>query len=114
MQIGAVIEVQRTPHPVHAPPVPHAVRVVALTGDRPDVIASAVDRDRSGYRTGDFVTGGDPVGIRHPGRVPGEVHAQLDRPAGFIAQERRRVVEGLRVTADLDPVGLQRNRRAVP
>ena len=112
--MGAVIKMQRTPHPVHAPPVPHAVRVVALSRDRPDLVAAPVDRDGSGYRTGDFVAGGDPVGVRHPGSGPGEIHAEPNRPARLTAQRCRGIVVDLRVSGDLDPVGLQRNRGAVP
>ena len=64
MQMGAVVEVQRTPDPIHAPPVPHAVGVVALARHRLEPVGAAVDGDRPADAARDFVAGGDPVGVR--------------------------------------------------
>src|ERR1700733_11096816 len=61
VQVRPVVEMQRAPDPVHAPPVPHSPGVVALPGYRVHGIATAVDGDGSCYGAGYLVAGGDPI-----------------------------------------------------
>ena len=56
VQMGAVVEVQRAPDPVHAPPVAHTPGVIALAGNRVDAVADVVDGDRARDRARDLVT----------------------------------------------------------
>ena len=111
--MGAVVEVQCAPHPVHTPPIPHAVRVVTLARGGVDGIAPAVDGDRSRYGAGDFVAGRDPVCVRRAGSGPDQIHRQLSRPAGLVVQQSGRVVVRAGVPGYLDPVLRQRDRRGV-
>src|SRR5271156_5734224 len=58
VQVRPVVEMQRAPDPVHAPPVPHSPGVIALPGYRVERIASAVDGNGSCYSAGYLVPGG--------------------------------------------------------
>ena len=65
--------------------------------------------DGSAYRAWDLVARRHPVLVRRAHGRPRQIHRHLDRPTGFTAQQRGRVVVGLAPPAQPDAVVLQRS-----
>ena len=88
VQVGAVIEVQGAPHPVHAPPVPRRPGVITLPGNGIRLVGPPVRGDSAGHGAGDLVPGGHPVLVRVPAvcQVRSIVNARPARPRRAAAQ----------------------------
>src|SRR5882757_6625400 len=95
VQVRPVVEMQRTPDPVHAPPLPHSPGVIALPGYRVEGIATAVDRNGSRYGAGYLVPGGQPILIRRTVGGPLQINLHLGRRAWLCPQQSGRVLIGL-------------------
>src|SRR5262249_62014005 len=98
---------QRTPHPVHAPPVADAPRMVPLSRRRLESYPPAVDADTARYSTRYFVAWREAVQIRRADGGPLQIHADVHGAAGLAAQQSGRVGGGLARGAPRHPVHLQ-------